>query len=726
MEVYGQLQVAGLERLTSNPAGANLFIGRMWFRTDTNKFHVYDGSSILEFADLTSAQTFQQKTLAGATISDFLQFTQQGSTPANPAAGSNRIYFKTDGTAYTLASDGTELPLGSGSGGSKNYFEDADARIDSNVGGWETDDGAGSPSGGLTLSLTAVAGELLEGVNSLKIAKDAADRNGHFVKVLSKTIDPADRGRPNYGSFEFRPLTGYESSDLIWEVYDVTNAAVLYSGQASDLELLNSRGRFNWVTYLDETTEQVEFRLKVNNTNTNAFDVVADEFSFGPVAQLNSPVVTAWETFTPTFNNDGGAIASAIGQKCRVGNTMHVKLSIAFNGAGASGSPFSFNIPDGLNAINGSPGVGPYVIFDRNNNNEHNTSYCQHAGTLVTFIRPNTTGNLTSTEFFSTAYMRADLIIPIEEWSNVTNVVNTNELSQTGMVVSVGRVAPQNFSDGAQQTVLFDTVRLDELGVYDDSTGVVTVAKPGRYKVKSQVMFGGLNVDAGEVRVLITDDAGNSYNFSRNPIDRTTIQTFEASCIVDLPAGGTIRTDVIQSNGAGRATVSSSTFATFMDIEEIPRYTLLGVVKNDEYIEAVPGGSTGTSVGGVFVDVTGAEITLSPGTWDLGYEADVRGRNNTGILNTNICRVQLLDELNNIIPEMQSSFGGVMAPNTDTYHCVTKTKRIVITEEKTYRMQVGCSDNAANGDATVYGNISLSGTLAGIDSTTRLWARRVK
>ena len=225
----------------------------------------------------------------------------------------SRIYPKTDGVFYTLAPDGTELPLGSGSGGSKNYFEDADAKIDSNVGGWATDDGAGSASGGLSLALTNVAGELLEGANSLKLTKDAADRNGHFIKVTSKTIDPSDRGRPNYGSFAFRPLAGYVGDDLIWEVYDVTNAAVLYSGVSSDLVLANSKGRFTWITFLEDTTEQVEFRLRVNNTNTNAFDVVVDEFAFGPATFLSAPIVTEWQEYSPVVSSTGAAPAFGAG-----------------------------------------------------------------------------------------------------------------------------------------------------------------------------------------------------------------------------------------------------------------------------------------------------------------------------------------------------------------------------------------------------------------------------
>lgn len=743
MEVYGQLEVAGLQRLTSNPAGANLFIGRMWFRTDTNKFHVYDGSSILEFADLTSAQTFQQKTLAGATISDFLQFTQQGSTPALPAAGSNRIYFKNDGTAYTLDSAGNELPLGSGSGGSKNYFEDSDSKVDSTVGNWLTDDGAGSPSGGLTLALTAVAGELLEGNNSLKISKDAADRNGHFVKVLSKTIDPSDRGRPNYGSFEFRPLTGYVSSDLVWEVYDVTNATVLYSGVASDLELLNSRGRFNWVTYLAEDTEQVEFRLKVDNTNTNAFDVVVDEFTFGPVAILNAPIVTEWQEYSLVIGGSGGTppTPNPDYQQAnwrRVGDSMEITFNYLQSVAGASGAgtSYTFSLPPGyqMDAAKWYPGFGNGTQGSCGTAIVQSTS----RGVQEGWIQP-----LNSTQFiiytgdavdnhaimgaaynpFGDATIRISFraVVPIVGWG-AGAVLSGNELSQQTMRASIYLSGDQAINNANQNVVLFDTVDFDKFGLFSAVDNGFKIQKDGDHKVTVKVNVSGLTADEQFIGRILKNGIEIDRVVDRSPNGDVPIRMTRTFPFVK----GDIITAALDSGGDTSYTARGGISDSVLQIEFEQDNTLLGVIKNEEYLETVIASSTTTSLANTETDVTGSELEIPAGLWDIGYDLDGVTRNIGGVNNTQFGSIMVTDSLNNRIEGMESLTGGVLAPNAEINSNSSKQKRIYIPDTITLKIRIASLDAAATGTFGIRASGNVTGSLPGDDSVSRFWARRVK
>jgi len=80
---------------------------------------------------------------------DVVAYATQGSTPATPAAGYVRTYFKTlDQKMYVVKSDGSETALGSGSGGGINYITNPD--IDAAITGWNVfaDASASRPSDG--------------------------------------------------------------------------------------------------------------------------------------------------------------------------------------------------------------------------------------------------------------------------------------------------------------------------------------------------------------------------------------------------------------------------------------------------------------------------------------------------------------------------------------------------------------------------------------------------
>ena len=66
-------------------------------------------------ATIAGTETLTNKTLT-TPLTDIIQMTQQ-STPANPPAGSNKIYPKSDEKFYVLTSGGIESQLGAGGGG---------------------------------------------------------------------------------------------------------------------------------------------------------------------------------------------------------------------------------------------------------------------------------------------------------------------------------------------------------------------------------------------------------------------------------------------------------------------------------------------------------------------------------------------------------------------------------------------------------------------------------
>lgn len=106
MKVYSQLEKAQLENTTSDTA--SLPKGMATYRTDVNRAKISNGTSQRELID---EDAFSPTEIA---------------TPAVPAAGRRKTYFKTDGNLYQLNSAGVERPIGTGGGGGSLQWIEAD------------------------------------------------------------------------------------------------------------------------------------------------------------------------------------------------------------------------------------------------------------------------------------------------------------------------------------------------------------------------------------------------------------------------------------------------------------------------------------------------------------------------------------------------------------------------------------------------------------------------
>ena len=105
MKVYGQLEKAQAENTTSD--AATMPKGMITYRTDTNVFKVSNGTIFKEMVDLDTVQTLASKTLTTPQVNSGM-IIQQITTPANPSAGFNKLYTKSDGFFYGLTSAGVE------------------------------------------------------------------------------------------------------------------------------------------------------------------------------------------------------------------------------------------------------------------------------------------------------------------------------------------------------------------------------------------------------------------------------------------------------------------------------------------------------------------------------------------------------------------------------------------------------------------------------------------
>lgn len=689
MKVFGQLEKAQAENLASDPTGTGLVTGRLWFNTTSGKYKVYDGAVVREFADLDSAQTFSNKSLAGVIISDYMEFVQQGSTPATPAAGRHRVFFKNDGTMYTLDEGGNEVPVGSGgSGAGKSYFDPVDAEIDSTIGNWLTDDGVGGASAGLTLAVTAVGGELLAGNNSLKISKDAADRNGHFVKVNTLSIDPSDAGSKLSGSFQFRPLSGYASDDLIIELYDITNAEVMYAGQAADLVLPNQKGKVNFVVSTKDNTAQIQFRLKVNNTNTNAFAVVVDEFKLGPIGQ----VIVASDAYVGKISWSGSATVPPNHLYCNgqaVSRTEYAELFAAIGTAFGSGNgTTTFNVPDmrgefprgwddgrgvdsgrSLGSSQGDATSLPNSAFTTDNQGSHRHD-----------LESNSVGGFVSSQAIGTAVSNgteSDELNGNNNQTFPTNKISTQLAGGHTHTISGGdsETRPRNVAGAfyicykaesnvvtaaewdlkrpfalayrsgglgivaGVTTLTMDSTEFDPYGLRGAGIQTFVIKEAGYYKISGQLAancsdgtyFGAL-IDGSTVGDIVD-------TYVKIPNNNTSVQ-FSKDRIY-LPAGEVVTFNA--NTDSSNPSLTTGVDNTFIYIEKLDDTKIYNVVRNDEIITAGFSEFQGVT-NGSYENVPTNELPLTKGRWRIKGTGRYRNTNTVATMTSLLWELASADE----------------------------------------------------------------------------------
>lgn len=477
----------------------------------------------------------------------------------------------------------------SSSSGSKTYIDSASANIESSIGSWETDNGAGSAASYLTITRNTTTP--LAGTGDLSLAKSANDATGEFIKLDSQTIDIADRGGALFGSFSYDATdANYSSGDLIVEVYDVTNAAVLYSGVSDDLEILQTAGKFQFVTYTESTTAQIELRIKINSTNATTYTVYLDEFKLGPAPQVQG----VYRNSVTLSMNGSGNFTDGVVKVDRVGNNVTVTTTTA---------PAHSSLEAAYSAAGFIPSwARPSSIQNNMTNNGSSLMWTTYMGTDGQFgvAYRNYSGTLTA----STGGGVLTISYPVDDIAQPT--VTENELSLQTIRVTSQVSTANHTSTGNYQDVSFTEDR-DTHGAFDGTT--FTAPRSGFYTFYAHVQFGTSATGRRGVQVVLTsaDDASIPGNLL--PASTTGAFGILATGTVYMQKGGTAKVQGFQDSG-GNLAYDNGVFSVVGN----PDYTTLGVVKSEPvYVEAR--GSDGDPLTADVTNIEWTEVTDTHGAW---------------------------------------------------------------------------------------------------------------
>lgn len=292
---------------------------------------------------MTAAKTFNEET-------SFLKshvMTELGSTPATPSAGTRKMYATSTGFKE-VDSAGLVSDLGGG-GGSGSGEVNLIADLNTASGEWD------STGAGVTVATSTTSSELplFEAgiLSGIKITPVSGTSDYAFYRFTL----PSSLANTKLKIEWFQEaLSGYTSDDLQFLLYlnsqtdylgSYTEIPISSDDSSGDTFIKNLNGKF--VCAFDSSDgsssgSAYEIRFKRASGTTG---IVLQNVIVGPGSSLSQgPVVTDWESFTPT-----GSLTTNVtytGTKRRVGDTAYYKVNIAFSGVNTQGIP-NINIPDG-------------------------------------------------------------------------------------------------------------------------------------------------------------------------------------------------------------------------------------------------------------------------------------------------------------------------------------------------------------------------------------------
>ena len=232
-----------------------------------SKFMLGALGSEVEVADISTTQSLSNKTLTDPEVDNDVTFSQTA-TPANPAAGKNKLYFKSDNKAYILDSTGTETDL--------------------------TATGGGGGGGGVTPLFIVPSGGPIEAfengietlefdyVESQSIYTSFKIPSGYTPGTQVKLIGGIFATAATAGDVLFTSIaTLIEPGDLISDTTDQhtsTNVTVATTGAANqtygigDIDLTDGSGQINSVSVAAGDILSIELKRNVSGETSSATD----------------------------------------------------------------------------------------------------------------------------------------------------------------------------------------------------------------------------------------------------------------------------------------------------------------------------------------------------------------------------------------------------------------------------------------------------------------------
>lgn len=547
----------------------------------------------------SGAATITNKDIDGGTASNSNRITLPKNTKSNLdtlARKEGTLVYDTTGAKVYYDDGSTLKPVGSGTGGAKNYVNGGDAEsglsgflVSKNTSASAIPD-PGFVTTGTTITFAASSTAPLADSNSFLLTKTAANSQGQQVYVPF-TIDASAKAKVLQISFDylvnsgtFAAGTSTTDSDVTVWIYDVTNNAFI---QPSSYRLLSNSAsisdRFtaNFQTASNSTSYRLLFH--VATTSASAFQLKLDGISVSPSVYTYGTPITDWQPYTPTFTSFGTATSINFLWR-RVGSSIEVKGNFVAGTTVASEARIS--LPAGYSTVSTLPTISLAGKLTRGNTAASNVkdfdvlvepsvSYFtfginEYSTALPSLAKRNGDGVGVSGETFSLFAS-----VPIQ---GLSSSVQMSDQADTRLVSFTG-----NKSSGqavtAVTTDITYTATKDSHNAWNGTQYLVT--SPGDYYVSTTASASG----NGEIAAYVNGVSTNRMVGAMNP----TTWTGAGNVVPNLKTG-----DLISFRSTSSVTITGSATQNNISIFKLSGNTTIAA---SELVSLRYTNSAGTAIG---------------------------------------------------------------------------------------------------------------------------------
>ena len=584
--------------------------------------------------------TTDTQDLSNKTFTDAITLEEKASTPANPSAGDKKLYAKDDGKLYTLDSAGNEIEVGSGAGGGGIFYinEDFEAGVDSLVAYADTagtspvDGTGGTPAG---VSVAAETTNPLIGDTSARISKDAANRQGEGVAIVSATVDEAYSDKVHTVELLFKSDANYASGDLsLWVVHPTTGTVEALNFRTALGEYTNeipasSSTVTRIVSELTPIDDTYRIVLHVGSTSATAWAVDVDDIKAGPQRTFNAPIVTEWESYTPIISAGFGTTTGVNAQYRRVGS--NIEVNAVFTAGTVAASQAEFYLPSGLNfdpnfrttgdlrhigvwyrnSSTGTETKSGVLAIDENSDNFVYFALRDYDVTVSPFSGQNVNFFVANNDDITLSF-----VAPIQGW-DAGAAFSTTQVDQQTPGARLSGEPTSSLGAGSKAVITWKQTDFDNSNSITDLERFTAKTK-GFYQVNAKFSYSYTGA-AG-----VTDDIGiyidkNDVEYSR-VIDRTNstttnqIRTIQISDVVELNAGDYIEIKSIETS-SGTVAFQGNDNNHWFSVVKLPDFTVFGTFPEKNLVQTkfLNADVSGVVTNSVLSDLTFSNLTV--GKW---------------------------------------------------------------------------------------------------------------